>query len=181
MRQSCDTHCLLARVRAIALNPRAGWLLGGLSAFAAHADVGPGLSAISARASDASTVYWSPAGITRLDRPQLIVEAALVAAESRFEVEQSNIRGGNADNDTRFLAIPAFYYAHPINDRWSVGVSLMVPSGFGNEYGKHWSGRYLSEESDLAFVSLAGTLGYRLTDQWSIGGGPVMMYYPEFM
>jgi long-chain fatty acid transport protein len=168
------TTMMLAWVRAITL--RAGWLLTGLSALAAHADVGPALSGLSARATDASTVYWSPAGITRLDQPELMVQAILVGAESKFEVDQSNVNGGNADNDTKFLLIPAFYYAHPINDRWSVGTSLTVPSGFGNEYGKTWSGRYLSEESDLAFVSLAGTVGYKLTDQWSIGGGPVVMY-----
>jgi long-chain fatty acid transport protein len=68
-------------------------------------------------------------------------QATLVGAESKFEVEQSNVNGGNADNDTKFLVIPAFYYAHPINDRWSVGTSLSVPSGVGNEYGKTWSGR----------------------------------------
>ena len=54
--------------------------------------------------------------------------------------------------------------------------ALTVPSGFGNTYGKSWSGRYLSEESDLAFVALSGTLGYRFNDHWSIGGGPIVLY-----
>jgi len=53
---------------------------------------------------------------------------------------------------------------------------LTIPSGFGNEYGKSWSGRYLSEESELTFVLLTGTVGYKLTDRWSIGGGPMLMY-----
>jgi long-chain fatty acid transport protein len=51
-----------------------------------------------------------------------------------------------------------------------------LPSGIGNDYGSTWSGRYLSEEANLAFVALAGTLGYRLNDHWSIGGGPILMY-----
>jgi long-chain fatty acid transport protein len=55
-------------------------------------------------------------------------------------------------------------------------VSLTVPSGFGNDFGKSWSGRYLVEESELTFLALTGTLGYELTDQWSIGGGPIIMY-----
>jgi long-chain fatty acid transport protein len=57
-----------------------------------------------------------------------------------------------------------------------VGVSVTAPAGFGNEYGKTWSGRYLVQESELAFLALTGTLGYELTDQWSIGGGPIIMY-----
>jgi long-chain fatty acid transport protein len=154
----------------------AGWLLVNLLASAAQADVGPALSGITARADDASTVFWSPAGITRLDQPELMVGAAVVAMESKFNVKESNRDGGNADYDSSLLLVPAFYYAHPLNDRWSTGVSLTVPSGFGNEYGKSWSGRYLAEESELTFVLLSGTVGYKLTDRWAIGGGPMMMY-----
>ena len=153
-----------------------GWLLVCLLASVAQADVGPALSGITARADNASTVFWSPAGITRLDRPELMTQATVVAMESKFNVKESNRDGGNADYDSSLLLVPAFYYAHPLNERWSTGVSLTVPSGFGNEYGQSWSGRYLAEESDLTFVLLTGTLGYKLTDRWSIGGGPMMMY-----
>ena len=114
--------------------------------------------------------------MNRLDQPELVIGATVAVTESKFEVDESNRSGGDADNDTTLLAIPSFYYVHPVNDRWRVGASLTVPSGFGNEYGKSWSGRYLAEESDLAFVALAGTVGYRFNDQWSIGGGPIMMY-----
>jgi long-chain fatty acid transport protein len=155
---------------------RSGWLLASLSAFAAQADLGPALSGLTAQADNATTVFWSPAGITRLDQQELLVGATLAVTESKFEVDESNRSGGSADNDTSLLAIPSFYYAHPINDKWSAGAALTVPSGFGNQYGKSWSGRYLSEESDLAFVALSGTLGYRFNDHWSIGGGPIVLY-----
>jgi len=161
----------------IGLGLRAGWLLVGLLALTvAQADIGPAGSGLTARASNASTTFWSPAGITRLDQPELMIGATLAVTESKFEVDESNRSGGDADNDITLLAIPSFYYVHPVNDRWRVGASLTVPSGFGNEYGKSWSGRYLAEESNLAFVALAGTVGYKLNDQWSIGGGPIMMY-----
>lgn len=143
---------------------------------AAQADVGPALSGITARANDASTVFWSPAGITRIDQPELVVQATLVAQESKFNVKESNLPGGNADSDFKLLPVPGMYYAHPLDDRWTAGVSLTAPAGFGNDYGKTWSGRYLVEYSELAFLALTGTLGYELTDQWSIGGGPIIMY-----
>jgi len=165
------------RLTVTGLGLRAGWLLAGLSALtAAQADIGPALSGLAARASNASTVFWSPAGITRLDEPELLGQVTLAGSATKFEVDESNVDGGSADNDPRFLVIPAFYYAHPLNDRWSVGASLNVPSGFGNAYGKSWSGRYLSEESELAFVALGATVGYKLSDHWSVGGGPIMLY-----
>ena len=155
---------------------RGVWLLAGWSAVAVQADLGPALSGLTAQADNATTVFWSPAGITRLDQQELLVGATLAVTESKFEVDESNRSGGSADNDTSLLAIPSFYYAHPINDKWSAGAALTVPSGFGNTYGKSWSGRYLSEESDLAFVALSGTVGYRFNDHWSIGGGPIVLY-----
>ena len=149
---------------------RAGCLLAAILASASQADVGPALSGITARASDASTVFWSPAGITRIDRPELVVDTALVAMESHFSVEESNVTPVyDADYDSSFLLVPGLYYAHPLNERWTAGVSLNAPAGFGNEYGKSWSGRYLAEKSELAFLALTGTLGYQLTDQWGEG------------
>jgi len=177
MSQPFETRILPAPPGALALGRRTGWLLAGLSVFATvQADIGPALSGLTARASNASTVFWSPAGITRLDEPEMLVQVTLAGSAAKFEVDESNIDGGSADNDPRFLVIPGFYYAHPLNDRWSVGASLNVPSGFGNAYGKSWSGRYLAEDSELAFVALGGTVGYKLSDHWSVGGGPIMLY-----
>jgi long-chain fatty acid transport protein len=153
-----EKHISAKRLTVIGRGLRAGWLLAGLSALTvAQADIGPAGSGLTARASNASTVFWSPAGMTRLDQPELMIGATLGVTESKFEVDESNRSGGDADNDTTLLAIPSFYYVHPINNRWRVGASLTVPSGFGNEYGKSWSGRYLAEESNLAFVALSGS------------------------
>lgn len=142
----------------------------------AQADMGPALSGITAQANNASTVFWSPAGITRIDQPERMVQVSLAAMDSKFEVEESNRSGGDADSDFRLLPVPGVYYAQPLEDGWSAGFSVTVPSGFGNDYGKTWSGRYLVEESDLTFLALTGTVGYELTDQWSIGGGPILLY-----
>ena len=107
----------------------AGWLLACLLASVAQAGVGPALTGITARANDASAVFWSPAGITRLDQPELMTQATVVAMESKFNVKESNRDGGNADYDSSLLLVPAFYYAHPLNERWSTGISLSIPSG----------------------------------------------------
>lgn len=156
--------------------PNSILLLACCLASAAQADVGPAMSGITARANDASTVFWSPAGITRIDQPELVVQATLVAMDSKFNVDESNRSGGNADSGFRLLPVPGLFYAQPLDERWTAGVSVTVPSGFGNDYGKTWSGRYLVQESELTFVALTGTLGYELTDQWSVGGGPIIMY-----
>jgi hypothetical protein len=57
------------RLIVISRSLQAGWLLAGLSVFAAQADIGPALSGLTARADSVSTVFTSPAGITRLRTP----------------------------------------------------------------------------------------------------------------
>ena len=142
----------------------------------ARAEMGPALSGITASANDATSVFWSPAGITRLKRPELLVQSTLVYKNAKFDVNQATFSGGSADGDEELLVIPAFYYAHPLDDRWSVGTSLTVPSGIGNDYGRSWAGRYLTTETELAFLALQGTVAYRINEDWSLGGGPLLMY-----
>lgn len=78
-------------------------LLACLFTSAAQADVGPAFSGITARADDAFTVFWSPAGITWIKIPELVIQSTLVAMESKFNVDESNIDGGNADKDSKIL------------------------------------------------------------------------------
>lgn len=142
----------------------------------AEAEIGPALTGITGRGNDATSVFWSPAGITRLKKPELVVETTFAYKVAKLEVDRATISGGNADKDRELLVIPAFYYAHPVTERWRLGASLSVPGGIGNDYGNSWSGRYLAEEVELDFIALAGVAAYRLSDHWSIGGGPLLMY-----
>jgi len=79
-------------------------------------------------------------------------------------------------NDQEIAVIPGVFYAKPLNERWHLGLSVNVPSGFGNEYGKHWAGRYHTDESTLAFVAFTGVLAYKVTDKLSLAAGPYAMY-----
>lgn len=141
-----------------------------------RAEIGPALTGISGRANDATSVFWSPAGIARLDQPSLVVQSTFAYKVSKFKLDRATLSGGDGDKDSELLTIPALYYAHPVSDRWSLGASLTVPGGIGNDYGNAWSGRFLAEEAELAFVALAGVAAYRISDHWSIGGGPLVMY-----
>ena len=147
-----------------------------LSPCLALAEIGPALTGLTGRANDATSVFFSPAGITRLDRPEVVAQATFLYQESKFDVQQASFAGGDSDKDSRVFTIPAAYYVHPLGERWRLGLSLNVPSGIGHDYGKKWSGRYLSESSDLAFVAASTVLAYRFTDQLSLGGGPYLVY-----
>lgn len=155
------------------------WIAGtiiSLSPCLAAAEIGPALTGLTGRANDATSVFFSPAGITRLDQPELVAQTTFMYQESRFDVQQATYPGGDSEKDNRLFIIPAAYYVHPLNEHWRLGLSVNVPSGVGHDYGRDWSGRYLSESSDLAFVAASSVLAYRFDDQLSLAAGPYMIY-----
>ena len=93
------------------------------------AEIGPALSGLTGSANDATAVFFSPAGITRLDQSEMVVQAAFAFKESKFEVDEATYSGGNADNDQQIAVIPGVFYAKPLNERWHLGLSVNVPSG----------------------------------------------------
>jgi long-chain fatty acid transport protein len=145
----------------------------------AAGDIGPALSGLTGGANDATTVFFSPAGMTRLKRPELVVQAGLVYKRAEFDVDQATFDGGDADDDKEFLVIPGLFYVHPLGERWRFGFSVNVPSGIGYDYGGQWSGRYHATETDLAFVAAAAPLAFRVTDGLSVAGGPYGMYVDQ--
>ncbi len=141
-----------------------------------QADIDAALTGLAAGADDATSVFFSPAAITRLETSELVLQTAFVYQESKFRVDSATIDGGNSDNEDKLLLVPGVYYVRPLSGRLTLGVSVNVPSGIGHDYGKNWSGRYLSESSSLAFLAAAAPLAYELTDRWSVAAGPYMVY-----
>ncbi len=166
-----DPHGVNRRYVAALL---ASWL--GAFPAVATAEIGPAFTGLSGTANDASAAFFSPAGITRLDEPEMAVQTLVAFAQSEFKVNESTTDGGSADKDDRILVVPGLFYAHPLGDRWHLGASLNVPSGIGNDYGKNWAGRYHSEAFTLTFVAASATLAHRVTENWSVAAGPYMMY-----
>ena len=129
---------------------------------------GPAVSGIVAPADSAVTAADNPAGLTRLQHPELVGEITGLALRSTDDISASTGGSRSVDTDTA-IGIPAVYYARPWDDRLAFGVSLFVPAGVGSEPGDATIGRYLLEKWSLTYVSLAPAAGYRLNDQLSLG------------
>jgi len=81
----------------------------GLAPCTAVGEIGPALTGLTGRANDATSVFFSPAGITRLDRPEVVAQATFMYQESKFDVQQASFTGGDSDKDSRVFTIPAAY------------------------------------------------------------------------
>jgi long-chain fatty acid transport protein len=131
----------------------------------------PAFSGLAAVADDAEGALTNPAGMTRLDRPTTSVGALLAHGFGEFEVDQelTTVDGGDPDSSNTPLVVPSAYYVRPIDERWRVGISLTVPSGFGSDNGGDWAGRYYSDSYSLVYVALTPAVAYRISEQWSVG------------
>jgi long-chain fatty acid transport protein len=141
------------------------------------AGLGNAFAGGAAIAEDASTVWYNPAGLTRLPGRQLVVGGHYIAPSMKFSKTGattalgSTITGGDGGDTGVSAFIPNMYYAHQIDNRMTFGIGINVPFGLATDYEDNWVGRYYANRSEIKTVNINPSLGYRLDDQWSIGGG----------
>jgi len=137
---------------------------------------GPAFTRLFGVADSAETAVLAPAGMTRLDDSQLIAQVILAQSFGEFEVDENltTVSGGDPRTPD-IMAVPSLYYVRPFAEDWRLGLSLMVPAGFGTSNGPNWSGRYYSDSFDLIFVSANATIAYPVTNWLSLGGGITIM------
>jgi long-chain fatty acid transport protein len=147
----------------------------GLAPKAAAAD-GPAMSGLFATADDAVTAATNPAGLTRLHEAEWVGGIQAFYAASDFNTSAQSLGGSLSSSSSSTLAIPALYYAHPVNENLTLGASLTVPSGLGSNPGDKTPARYVLEKWTLGYASLTPAAGYRVNEKLSFGAGVNLNY-----
>lgn len=120
--------------------------------------------------SDASSVFFNPAAIGRLNGTALSIGANAIFTKAEFSNENSNTNGIESKTD-EIGYVPNIYWATPLSERLTLGLGLNAPYGLASEYDKAWMGRYLATHSELEVANLGAVLAYKINDIWSIGLG----------
>jgi long-chain fatty acid transport protein len=142
-----------------------------------------------AAASDASTAYHNPAGMTELEGEEMLAGATVVYAGYNVSDRNSTATTPGTGGTPLDLAgknghpltvepVPTLFYARPLTDErdfW-FGLALTSPWGLGVDYDDDWFGRYDSIETRLTTVNLSPSVAYRVTDWLSVGGGVNVEY-----
>src|SRR5262247_1580522 len=136
-------------------------------------DQGTAAAGRAALAVDASTAWLNPAGMTRLDRSQLLIGAGALVIQSSFDVAPGTTQSGGDGNITSALPLGSGYYVQSFARApdFKLGVSLTTLPGLAADYGDTWAGRYFVEKVALIGVALSGTAAYRILPWLSVGGG----------
>ena len=134
----------------------------------------------SAFANDASTIYFNPAGMTRLSR-QLIAGAHWVSTSAEFDGTATDpgggtVSGGDGGNAGGDGIVPNLYFTAPLGSGIFFGIGINAPFGLSTEYDDDWKGRYHAIESDLKTININPSLAYRVNNKLSVGAGFNMQY-----
>ena len=128
-------------------------------------------------ASDASTAFHNPAGMTRIAGKELMLTGGAIYSNVKFDSDSSTpIPGGNGGNAGGPAPLLGQFYVHSLTERLKLGANLVTISAGIFDYNDNWTGRYLNTEVTLITMTFNPTLAYRVTDRLSIGGGPQVWY-----
>lgn len=128
-------------------------------------------------APDASVALHNPAAMTRLDDHGLAGGLGLVFGDVRFDPADGSPSGDKSGrNQVDFAALAGLNYVHHIADRVRFGLSIYTLSGSALDPDDDWAGRFETTQISLVTLSISPTLGIKLTDWLSIGGGPIATY-----
>jgi len=131
-----------------------------------------------AAAEDASTIFFNPAGLTRIPGVQLVGAANFVILDTHFHDHGSKPAslvaplGGEDGNGGGLSVVPSGYVSWEAwHDTAWVGVGVNVPFGLTTEWDNGWMGRFHALKSDIKTVNVNPTVAWKLSDWLSIGAG----------
>lgn len=156
----------------------AGFALNEMSAAA----IGNAFAGAGATAEDASTIYYNPAGLSRMTGRQFSLTGSAIKPSIRFENRGSTtatgaaLSGGNGGDAGSWAAIPALYFATDVVPGLRFGIGLQSAFGLKTEYDNGWVGRYQALKSELQTFNLNPTLSYAVNDKLSLGIGVSAQY-----
>jgi long-chain fatty acid transport protein len=141
----------------------------------------------SARADDASTAFFNPAGMTLVRGRMIQTGIELITPDTRIENRGSSATtlgtggtalpypGPNGDGGSP-TPVPHFYYVQPLSADTTIGVAVTAPFGLSINYASQWFGRYDSIKNRLTTVEIGPAIAWRVASSLSVGGGLNVQY-----
>lgn len=167
-----------------------GWAAGMLLAMSGHAaasgfalleqnasGAGNAYAGGAASADDASTIFFNPAGLSRLSGKQIVVAAHAIRPSAKFGDTGSApaffqpTLGGNGGDAGDWALIPNGYFAMEITPQIKAGIGMNAPFGLQTNYDADWMGRFQALKSKVTTISLMPTISWQASDAVSLGFG----------
>ncbi|TSE08166.1 MULTISPECIES: OmpP1/FadL family transporter [Aquimarina] len=119
----------------------------------------------------AELVFFNPAGLVYLENKiNVSVGASAIFTDVIFQNEELGI---SAETDNSVGTPLNLYASYQVNDWMSVGLGVYTPYGSEVTWPTDWAGSQLVNNIDLAAIYIQPVVSFKLSDHFSIGGGPI--------
>lgn len=140
--------------------------------------LGNAYAGAAATGEDASTVFFNPAGMSRLQGSQVVVAGHMIDVSAKFRDQGSSTpvalgptTGGDGGEAGDTAIVPNVYFVMPIGDQMHFGVGIGVPFGLTTEYDADWVGRFQGIKSELMTININPSLSFKVSETVSVGAG----------
>jgi long-chain fatty acid transport protein len=131
--------------------------------------------AFAARASDASAIYFNPAGLGFQSQGEIYLGTTFIMPKVSFYGPITDANDPAIKNETKMVSqtfTPINLYAtYPVTENLHVGIGVINPYGLGTEWPSDWVGKYITTKVDLQSFYYTPTAAYKVNDQLSVGAG----------
>jgi len=133
---------------------------------------------------NASTIFFNPAGMSRLSGTNISLGAIVFEIDAAGRDSQTSATRANGDpvagdgggDHVGTIAVPNAYLAHEVNDWLDVGLGFYVPYGLGFDYGDAFAGRFLGDEIELVSYAVSPSFAVNSGEGFSLGAGIDVLY-----
>jgi len=139
--------------------------------------LGNAFAGAAAAADDASTIFFNPAGMTKLPGRQAVVAGHLIIPSSKFANTASTAAGGgfalgtNGGDAGDLAFVPNAYLSWQLSPQWFVGVGVNAPFGLKTDYDAGWVGRFHALKSEIKAINVNPSVAFKASDAFSFGFG----------
>jgi long-chain fatty acid transport protein len=140
-------------------------------------DVGLAAAGYASRAQDASTVFTNPAGMSRLEKSQVLGGLQALYGDIGFSPNAATtVSGDDGGNAIGWIPGGSAFVVHKLSPDLSIGFGVLSYFGLSENYGESWVGRYYVQKGTLMGLTLTPAVSYRVNNWLYLGAGLNAMY-----
>jgi long-chain fatty acid transport protein len=122
-------------------------------------------SAFVGEADTPAAIYYNPAGINQMSRPEITVGDAIIAPRAHY----TSTTGQKVNEQNNEYNIPNVYVVIPlIPSKLTVGLGSGSNWGLGTNWGPDGPLRYATTQANITDIDNSLVASYQVTDQWSL-------------
>lgn len=150
---------------------------------------------------DPSAAFNNPAAMAFIERPVGQVSAIYADIDMKFKGQAYDYEGnprveyadgadigtsnyqtlGDGGNGGFSKWLPTQFLVIPLGDRFAFGLGQVVPMGMRSTWDKNFKGKDFALDTKIETAALAGSVSFKIDDQWAIGGGVVIQRTQGFV